>query len=44
MTESSVKKSTPAPAAWGLTYTVQNALKIFTAPPTAAAAPAVPAK
>ncbi|MDP9037855.1 MAG: hypothetical protein M3O02_01115 [Acidobacteriota bacterium] len=27
------------PTAWGLNYTVQNALKIFTAPPPATAAP-----
>ena len=30
------------PAAWGLRYTVQNALKLFTAPPAAATAPAPP--
>ena len=28
------------PTGWGLAYTVQNALKLFTAPPPAAAAPA----
>ena len=54
MAESTVKKSSPAliavawlivtvPAAWGLTYTVQNALKIFSTGATAAPAPAVPA-
>jgi hypothetical protein len=48
MTE--VKKSSPAliaaawavvvlPTLWGLDYTVQNALKIFTKPAPAAAAP-----
>jgi hypothetical protein len=46
-----VKKSSPLligvawliviiPTAWGLNYTVQNALKLFTAPTPAAAAPA----
>jgi hypothetical protein len=59
MADTTVKKSSPAlvavawlivvvPAAWGLTYTVQNALKIFStsAPPAAVAPPAatVPAK
>ncbi len=44
------KKSSPAliagawllvivPAAWGLTFTVQNAMKLFTAPPAAVSAP-----
>ena len=28
------------PTAWGLNYTIQNALKIFTAPAPAASAPA----
>ncbi len=28
------------PTAWGLNYTVQNAVKIFTAPPPAASSPA----
>lgn len=51
MQNESVSKSSPAlvavawlvvlvPAGWGLTYTVQNAMKLFSAPP-AAAAPAV---
>jgi hypothetical protein len=46
-----VKKSSPlliavawiiviVPTAWGLKYTVQNAMKLFTAPTPAAAAPA----
>jgi hypothetical protein len=46
-----VKKSSPlliaaawiiviVPTAWGLNYTVQNAMKLFTAPTPAAAAPA----
>jgi hypothetical protein len=46
-----VKKSSPlliaaawiiviVPTAWGLNYTVQNALKLFTAPTPAAGAPA----
>lgn len=50
MAEETVKKSSPAliavawlivlvPAGWGLTYTVQNALKIF----QTGAAPTVPA-
>lgn len=30
------------PAAWGLKYTVQNAAKLFTAPPASAAPSAVP--
>lgn len=30
------------PAVWGLTYTVQNALKIFTKAPASATAPATP--
>lgn len=47
----SAKKSSPlliaaawiiviVPTAWGLKYTVQNAMKLFTAPTPAAAAPA----
>jgi hypothetical protein len=32
-----------APTAWGLNFTVQNALKLFTTPPAPAAAPATPA-
>ncbi len=51
MAEAVVKKSSSAlialawiivlvPAAWGLTYTVQNALKIFTAPAPAVSTPA----
>jgi hypothetical protein len=46
-----IKKSSPVliafawiivivPTAWGLNYTVQNAMKLFTAPTPAAAAPA----
>lgn len=31
------------PAGWGLNYTVQNALKIFTKPAPAVTAPVVPA-
>ena len=31
------------PAGWGLSYTVQNALKIFTRPDSATSAPAPPA-
>jgi hypothetical protein len=53
MAEETVKKSSPAliavawlivlvPAGWGLTFTVQNALKIFQTSP-APAAPATPA-
>ena len=30
------------PAGWGLTYTVRNALKIFTAAPAAKTAPVMP--
>ena len=52
MADTSIRKSSPlliavawivviVPTTWGLTYTVQNALKIFTA--GAAAAPAPPA-
>jgi hypothetical protein len=52
MAETTVKKSSPAlvavawvivlvPAIWGLTFTVQNALKIFS---TAAAPASAPAK
>ncbi len=48
MADTSIKKSSPlliavawivvlAPTTWGLTYTVQNALKIFTKAPAAAA-------
>jgi hypothetical protein len=55
MAEPVVKNSSPAliavawiivlvPAAWGLTYTVQNALKIFTAPAPAAAPVSSPGK
>lgn len=51
MTESTVKKSSPllvaaawiivlVPTAWGLNYTVQNAMKLFTASTPATAAPA----
>jgi hypothetical protein len=54
MAEETVKKSSPAliavawlivvvPAGWGLTYTVQNALKIFqtsATPPAPASSPA----
>ena len=51
MADTSVRKSSPlliavawivviVPTTWGLTYTVQNALKIFTA--GAAAAPGAP--
>lgn len=32
------------PAAWGLNYTVQNAMKIFTAPAPAAPTAATPGK
>ena len=31
------------PTAWGLNYTIQNAMKIFTAPAPAAQAPSIPA-
>lgn len=52
MSAQNVSKSSPAliaimwlivvaPTLWGLTYTVQNALKLFKAPP-AVAAPATP--
>jgi hypothetical protein len=52
MTDSSIKKSSPLliaaawiiviiPTAWGLNYTVKNALKIFAA---SAPAPTTPAK
>jgi hypothetical protein len=57
MAEEAVKKSSPAliaaawlivlvPAGWGLTYTVQNALKIFqtNAPPAAPASTPAAAK
>jgi hypothetical protein len=48
MAEMNVKKSSPAliaaawilvvvPTAWGLTYTVQSALKLFQTPPAVAA-------
>ncbi len=51
MAKEMVKESSPlliavawllvlGPTGWGLTYTVQNALKIFTAGPAPAAAPA----
>lgn len=55
MEDTDVRKSSPlliaaawlvvvAPTAWGLTYTVKNALKIFgNAAPAAAVAPATPA-
>lgn len=54
MEQESLRKSSPlliavawlivvAPTAWGLTYTVQNALKIFTAGPAPTAAPVTPA-
>jgi hypothetical protein len=53
MADTSIRKSSPlliavawivviVPTTWGLTYTVQNALKIFTKAP-AATAPAPPA-
>lgn len=32
------------PTAWGLSYTIQNAMKIFTAPAPAATAPAPASK
>lgn len=32
------------PTAWGLNYTIQNALKIFAGPPPAKTAPATPAR
>ena len=58
MAEMVVKKSSPLlivaawlvvviPAGWGLTYTVQDAMKIFTTAPTAGTAPTpapIPAK
>ncbi len=53
MEQQSVRKSSPlsialawliviAPTAWGLTYTVQNALKIFTKASSSVSAPASP--
>ena len=49
MTDQTAKKSSPliivlawaiviVPTAWGFSYTLQNAMKIFTAPATAATA------
>lgn len=54
MSVQTIRKSSPlaialawfivvVPTAWGLTYTVQNALKIFTSAPASAAPAAAPA-